>query len=88
MNLRNPWGVCMAEPQTLCCIPLALAAMWLLWKVLALIWAVITLPHEDDGQPSGYHQGAQTQNYMQNFDEGDFSAAMNKYPSSSSTTLK
>ena len=44
VNLRNPWGVCLAELPTLCCAPLLLAVLWLLWKLLALTWAVITLP--------------------------------------------
>ena len=85
VNLRNPWGVCLAEMQTLCCIPLLLAALWLVWKFVALIWAVITMPQE--GPPSGYHQAAQTQNYMQSFDEGDFSAAVDGQQSSTHDQL-
>ena len=83
INLRNPWGVCLAELPTLCCAPVLLAALWLLWKLLALAWAVIALPLEEGGRPSGFSEGAQTQNHMQAFDEGRFSAALDPQQSSS-----
>ena len=82
INLRNPWGICLAETQTLCCIPLLLGVLWLVWKCFALVWAVITLPYEEH-EPARYHRGAQTQNHMQSFDGGDFSAAVDGHQSSS-----
>ena len=81
INLRNPWGICLAEMQTLCCIPLLLGVLWLLWKFLALVWAVITLPYEEH-EPARNHRGAQTQNHMQPFKGGDFSAAVDGHQSS------
>ncbi|CAK0739108.1 hypothetical protein CVIRNUC_001137 [Coccomyxa viridis] len=83
VNLRNPWGVCLAELPTLCCAPLLLALLWLMWKFLALAWAVITLPLEDGGPPSGFSEGAQTHSNMQAFQEGHFSAALDPQQSSS-----
>ena len=82
VNLRNPWGVCLAEVQTLCCAPLLAAALWLLWKLLALIWAVVMVPHNEPEPPSGYRQGAQTLNYMQSLDEGALSSAVHGHQSS------
>ena len=86
VNLRNPWGVCLAEVQTLCCIPLLLAALWLLFKLLALVAAVIMLPH-DEAEHSGRHhahnQGAQRQSHVQSFEESALSAAVEGGQSSS-----
>ena len=79
VNLRNPWGVCLAEVQTLCCIPLLLAALWILFKLLALIWAVIMLPQDEAQHPGRYHahhQESQRQSHMQSFEEGALSATM------------
>ncbi|BDA48624.1 hypothetical protein COCOBI_12-3050 [Coccomyxa sp. Obi] len=52
INLRNPWGLCLAEVQTLVWIPLLLTALWLSWHTLAFIWQVLSQPYEEDPHPS------------------------------------
>ncbi len=51
VNLRNPWGMCLAEVQTLIWIPVLLTALRLSWHTLAFIWRVITEPYEEDPHP-------------------------------------
>lgn len=52
INLRNPWGLCLAEVQTLVWIPLLLTVLWLSWHTLAFVWQVLTQPYEEEPHPS------------------------------------
>ena len=58
VNLRNPWGVCLAEVQTLVWIPLLLLAAWCFWHAMGAVWAFVTTPYEGDG-PNSHHQQQQ-----------------------------
>jgi hypothetical protein len=83
INLRNPWGICLAEMQTLCCIPVLLWVLWLVWRLLALVLAVITLPYEEHEPGRHMHdRTAQTQNPMHSFDGRYFPEAGNGHQSS------
>lgn len=46
VNLRNPWGCCLSEVQTLVWGPLLLLTLWMVWRVLAFIWLIIITPYE------------------------------------------
>jgi hypothetical protein len=46
VNLRNPWGVCLAEIQTLAWVPLLLLITWCAWRLALLLWAAATAPGE------------------------------------------
>jgi hypothetical protein len=54
VNLRNPWGFCLSEVQTLVWIPLLLLAMWVVWRILLLIWFVITAPAAEEPFPKSH----------------------------------
>ena len=62
VNLRNPWGVCLAEVQTLVWIPLLLTVVWCLWHALGMLWALLTAPYDEHGPPP-YQQQQQHQVY-------------------------
>ena len=63
VNLRNPWGMCLAEVQTLVWIPLLLLAVWCLWHVVGILWPFITTPYEEDDPSPRQQQQQQQQSY-------------------------
>ncbi|KAK9917041.1 hypothetical protein WJX75_000269 [Coccomyxa subellipsoidea] len=56
INLRNPWGLCLAEVQTLIWIPVLLTALRMGWHTLAFLWRVISEPYEEE--PHASHQSS------------------------------
>ena len=70
VNLRNPWGVCFAEVQTLAWVPLLALACWCAWRLLLLCWAAAASAGEGEGASPpwrevqhGSHQQRQGQQY-------------------------
>lgn len=65
VNLRNPWGLCLAEVQTLVWIPLLLTVLWLSLRTLAFLWRVISEPYEEE-----FPSSQRTHRFDHNYEHG------------------